>query len=143
MEGSPYSNKPVSSNPYAGGNAYPGMKPEAKAPTATSPAFQGKSAYGPWGQSPAGKGSWKGPAASNTLHCPPQQAGAVYDPQSVNVQDIYKPIVVQHIHPMHTQIRTHYVYEHQHYYPHSVSRTCDEKHYSVQCGRPCFPKPHC
>ncbi|WP_100487210.1 CotD family spore coat protein [Sporolactobacillus pectinivorans] len=151
MEVSPYSNKPVPTNPYAPTSQYPSMKPEPKMP-AWNPASTGpvatmtKPAMSPWGKTSVGgigKCPVPSPGPCQTLHCPPRQAGAIYDPQSVNVQDIYKPVVVQHIHPMHTEIRTHYVYEHQHYYPHTLSQTCDERHFDVQCGRPCFPMPHC
>lgn len=82
-------------------------------------------------------------APGDTLHCPPRQAPAVYDPEQTNVQHVYKPVIVRHYHPMRTQIRTHYVYEHQHYYPHRITKSSDERHYDVQCGRPCYPKPHC
>lgn len=152
MEVSPYSNKPIPGNPYAPvQNNYPGIKPVAKMPNwnpapAVSPVAANKPVISPYGKSPVGgmfAGKGPAPIAGNTLHCPPSQAGAVYDPQSVNVQDIYKPVIVQHIHPMHTEIRTHYIYEHQHYYPHTMSQCCDERHVDVQCGRPCFPKPHC
>lgn len=149
MEVSPYSNKPIPVNPYAPANNYPGIKPETKLPTwsPTAAALPGKGKgpiASPYGKAPwVGKGKGMACGPSQTLNCPPQQAGAIYDPQSVNVQDIFKPVIVQHIHPMHTEIRTHYVYEHQHFYPHSVSQCCDERHYDVQCGQPCFPQPHC
>ncbi|WP_010631926.1 CotD family spore coat protein [Sporolactobacillus vineae] len=150
MEVSPYSNNPTPSNPYAPcQNNYPGMKPAANVPNwhpahAVGPAAVHKTVTSPYGKKPAGfPVMGKGSVTGNTLHCPPTQAGAVYDPQDVNVQDIYKPVIVRHIHPMHTRIRTHYIYEHQHFYPHTMSQCCDERHINVQCGHPCFPKPHC
>lgn len=151
MEVSPYSNHPIPGNPYAPvPNNFPGISPAAQVPNwnpVSAPAAVNKPMKpiaSPYGKKPVGAPvTGKGPFAGNTLHCPPTQAGDMFDPQSVNVQDIYKPVIVRHIHPMHTQIRTHYIYEHQHYYPHTVSQCCDERHINVQCGCPCFPKPHC
>ncbi|RYL93625.1 CotD family spore coat protein [Sporolactobacillus sp. THM19-2] len=160
MEVSPYSNQhPMPVNPYAHHeNKYPVMKPEMKPVNkpAASPASKGKCGnmpvMSPAGKSPVGgMGMHPGAMSPATgpvthgkpLHCPPTQGGSFFDPQSVNVTDVYKPVVVRHIHPMHTQIRTHFVYEHQHFYPQSVSHTCDERHFDVQCGKPCFPRPHC
>ncbi|MDD9148099.1 MULTISPECIES: CotD family spore coat protein [unclassified Sporolactobacillus] len=144
MEVSPFPIKPMPANPYA---KMPEIKPEANLPVANPLAAAGhvkgaKSMIGPYGY---GAKPTALPAAcpSNELHCPPKQGGSFYDPASVNVEHVYKPVIVQHIHPTHTRIMTHYIYEHQHYYPHTLSQTCDECHYDVQCGRPCFPKPHC
>jgi hypothetical protein len=150
MEVTPYSNNPIPVNPYAPSqNHYPEIKPAANKPNwnpvhATGPAAVHKPATGPYGKKSAGLPAMgKGQVTGNTLHCPPIQTGAVYDPQDIDVQDIYKPVIVRHIHPMHTLIRTHYIYEHQHFYPHTMSQCCDERHINVPCGRPCFPKPHC
>ncbi|WP_141603851.1 CotD family spore coat protein [Terrilactibacillus laevilacticus] len=80
---------------------------------------------------------------SRPLHCPPTQAPDIVDPRSVDVAHVYKPVIVKHIHPSHTQIQTHYIYEHQHYYPHSVSHCCDVQHKSIQCGCPWRPNITC
>lgn len=116
-------------NPAAAAASIPGIKPIAKPFGKPSPkaAPAAKPAYGP----------------KNVLHCPPKSTDPIYDPQNVNVEDVYKPVIVQHIHPSHTQINEHYVYEHQHYYPHTVSHSCDEQHHHIQCGCPWYPKPHC
>jgi hypothetical protein len=171
MEVSPYSNNPIPVNPGNMGNVgnmgnagnmsnagaispmpspkpqfKPEYKPAFKCPSTKAMApgkGKGKGAmptpYGPQ----AGAGAAAGKTTENTLHCPPTQGGTVYDPQTVNVQHIYKPVIVKHIHQLHTIRKTHYIFEHQHYYPHTLSETCDECHYNVQCGKPCFPKPHC
>ncbi|MCO7125051.1 CotD family spore coat protein [Sporolactobacillus shoreicorticis] len=124
-------------------------KPEYKPASKCSTAPIGYPGKGKGGSAPYGKAGGVAPGAAagktteNTLHCPPAQGGTVYDPQTVNVQHIYKPVIVKHIHQLHTIRKTHYIYEHQHYYPHTLSETCDERHYDVQCGKPCFPKPHC
>lgn len=149
MEVSPYSNNPVPVSPYQNAANVSGATPKPKMPASPSAPVAGtfgnnkKPVMSPYGKSPVGSTATAPAGPGTGLQCPPTQAGAIYDPQSVNVEDVYKPVIVQHIHPMHTEIRTHYVYEHQHYYPQSVSHTCDERHYDVQCGRPCFPKPHC
>ncbi|MFT8318943.1 MAG: CotD family spore coat protein [Sporolactobacillus sp.] len=130
----------VSAAPNTKANSFPGKSPlPAPYKMAGSPAAMDGMPVSDWGMAPA-------PAMSgrpDVLHCPPQQGGSFSDPQTVQIQDIYKPIIVQHIHPMHTQVRTHYIYEHQHFYPHTMSQTCDSCHRHVQCGRPCFPQPHC
>ncbi|MCO7176476.1 CotD family spore coat protein [Sporolactobacillus kofuensis] len=126
----------------------PESKPMKKWPS-TSPAMagKGKGMMPTAHQSKSGKSmapeAMAGKTTENTLHCPPTQGGTIYDPQSVNVQHIYKPVIVKHIHQMHTIRKTHYIYEHQHFYPHTMSETCDERHYDVQCEKPFFPKPHC
>ncbi|GAY77309.1 hypothetical protein NBRC111894_2863 [Sporolactobacillus inulinus] len=113
-------------------NFKPGFKPVGKG--------KGKGAYPMAG---AKAGAAPGKTIENTLNCPPTSGGTVYDPMTVNVQHIFKPVIVRHIHRLHTVRKTHYVFEHQHFYPHTMSETCDEKHYNVQCGKPCFPAPHC
>ncbi|MFT8312197.1 MAG: CotD family spore coat protein [Sporolactobacillus sp.] len=148
----PVSPLPSPTHEYKSENK-PAYKPEFKSASKCSTApmsfpskGKGKGGYAPYGNV-AGAGTAPGAAAGktteNTLHCPPTQGGTVYDPQTVNVQHIYKPVIVKHIHQLHTIRKTHYIYEHQHYYPHTMSETCDECHYDVQCGKPCFPKPHC
>ncbi|MDF2911016.1 MAG: hypothetical protein K0Q56_1897 [Sporolactobacillus laevolacticus] len=163
MEVSPYSNTHMPVNPGNVGNIgnvgnvgnagnvanvgaispMPATKPEYKPAYKFPSPGKGKgkgampSPYGP----KAGVGAGK--VTENTLHCPPTQGGTIYDPESVNVQHIYKPVIVKHIHKMRTVRKTHYIYEHQHYYPHTMSETCDERHYDVQCEKPFFPKPYC
>ncbi|MCL1632253.1 spore coat protein [Sporolactobacillus sp. CPB3-1] len=123
----------------------PAYKPAYKPSTAPAFSAKGKGAvptpYGP--SAGSGKAPSAGKSFENSINCPPAQGGTVYDPETVNVQHIFKPVIVQHIHRLHTIRKTHYIYEHQHFYPHTLSETCDERHYDVQCGKPCFPKPHC
>ncbi|MFD2617763.1 CotD family spore coat protein [Terrilactibacillus laevilacticus] len=80
---------------------------------------------------------------SRNLYCPPTRGKDIVDPQTMDVAHIYKPVIVKHIHPSHTQIQTHYLYEHQHYYPHTVSHCCDVQHRNVQCGCPQRPNISC
>ncbi|WKB35222.1 CotD family spore coat protein [Terrilactibacillus sp. S3-3] len=140
-------------NPFANIKPFPGVNPAMGPAPAAAPPVNPAAAPIP-GIKPINKPYGKKGAPcpcpvqpvcgpTNVLHCPPKAAGPVYDPQSVNVEDVFKPVIVQHIHPSHTQINEHYVYEHQHYYPHTVSHCCDEQHHHIQCGCPCYPKPTC
>ncbi|RYM05959.1 hypothetical protein EWH99_04750 [Sporolactobacillus sp. THM7-7] len=130
--------KPAEMAPY---NKYPKMKP-------TMPSYYPKSMMPvQTAKKPMPTNMMKKPIAAEEtgpgLHCPPRQAPAMYDPERVRVEHVYKPVIVPHIHPLRTLIQTHYIYEHRHYYPHKVTKRCDERHYDVQAERPCFAKPHC
>ncbi|RYL95775.1 hypothetical protein EWI07_00940 [Sporolactobacillus sp. THM7-4] len=139
MEMAHYPNKPVNVNPYA---QNPVMQPKANLPV-QAPVAPVKKQKGKKGMPGNPMMAGIKPCPDQALHCPPRNAGSMYDPELINVEHVYKPVIMQHIHPMRTVIKTHYVYEHQHYYPHEVSETCDECHFDVQCGYPCFPEPHC
>lgn len=73
---------------------------------------------------------------------PPCTMPAMTDRPRMNVVDIYEPYIVPHIHPTHTQYRHHKVIQHRHYYPSSVSQTCDVCEQHVNCGCP-PPNPCC
>lgn len=73
--------------------------------------------------------------------CPPKQLSAITDPVKQNVLDVYQPYVVSHIHPEHTQVNMHQIYNHQHYYPHTVSQCCDVQHQHTNCGCPQVVSP--
>lgn len=68
--------------------------------------------------------------------CPPRRANAITDPVRSNVIDVYKPVIVPHIHHMHTEVRTHMMYQHQHFFPQTVSHCFDECHQHTMMNQP-------
>ncbi|MTT30811.1 hypothetical protein GMB86_02125 [Terrilactibacillus sp. BCM23-1] len=125
----------------------PHSKPSAKANM--GPSMKGCPKQGPMHEKKMMKGAElptapsKWGQQSNNVYCPPTRGKDIVDPQTMNVAHVYKPVIVKHIHPSHTQIQTHYLYEHQHYYPHTVSHCCDVQHKNVQCGCPRRPNISC